>query len=356
MDVIDRYFRTLRILLPKDQRDDIIRELSEEVQSQVAEKEAALGRRLEAGEQAAIIGQYGHPLLMAARYRPQRHLIGPVVFPYYWIVLSVMLALVALAHVLGAVVLLAGGTSAAHIGQLVERAIATALKVAAWVTALGAVADWCLARSRVLEKWNPMVGSSLPQHMQRVVAGAPARVPGADHESPLFWSWQPRSAEPSVSGLVIGVVLGVWWLAGLRFPYLFFGSSADGLEWGNAIDRLYPVLLVAQLTMFAEQFLKYFRPENTALFRVTGFVWLVAGLALIYLVATSDHQWMVWRAEAAARANVIVMRFAGREISLVEFVNLLWSVVFIVVAGLSLWSFLKAVLRRLRGTPMTAHA
>ena len=44
MDVIDRYLRTLRIFLPKDQRDDIIRELSEEIQSQVADNEAA--RRL----------------------------------------------------------------------------------------------------------------------------------------------------------------------------------------------------------------------------------------------------------------------------------------------------------------------
>ena len=95
MDVIDRYLRTLRILLPKDQRDDVLRELSEEMQSQVAEKEAALGRRLTAGEQAAIVSSYGHPLLTAARYRPQRHLIGPVVFPYYWIVLRIALALVA---------------------------------------------------------------------------------------------------------------------------------------------------------------------------------------------------------------------------------------------------------------------
>ena len=31
MDAIDRYFRTLRILLPKHERDDILRELSEEI-------------------------------------------------------------------------------------------------------------------------------------------------------------------------------------------------------------------------------------------------------------------------------------------------------------------------------------
>ena len=122
MDVINRYFRTLRIFLPKAQRDDIIRELSEEVGSQIAETEAALGRPLDAGEQAALIGQYGHPLVTAARYQPQRHLIGPVVFPYYWMVLRVALVLVAMGHLLGAAVLVAGGATAAQIGQLVETA------------------------------------------------------------------------------------------------------------------------------------------------------------------------------------------------------------------------------------------
>lgn len=356
MDVIDRYFRTLRILLPTDQQDDIIRELSEEVQSQVAEKEAALGRPLNTDEHAAIIGQYGHPLLTAARYRPQRHLIGPVVFPYYWIVLRIALVLVAIGHVLGAAVLLAGDTSAAQIGQLVETAIGTALKVAAWVTALAAAADFCLARSRVFEKWNPLVSSPQPQQARRVVATALASVPRVHHKSPLAGPWQIRTTEPSTTHLVIGVVVGVWWLAGLRFPYLFFGSGAAVLEWGPAMDRLYPVLVVAQLAMLVEQLTKYTRPDKTHLFQMARFVWLTTGLSLIYLVATSDQQWMVWSTESAARAHAIVMRFWGREVSLSEFVNSVWSIVFITVAAASAWGVLRSLFRRLRGTPMTAHA
>jgi hypothetical protein len=355
MDVIDRYFRTLRVLLPRDQRDDIMRELSEEVQSQVGEEETALGRRLNARERAAIVGQYGHPLLTAARYRPQRHLIGPIVFPYYWIVLRLTLGLVVMGNVLGAAVLLAGGASAAQIGQLVENAIATVLQVAAWITALGAVADFSIARSRVLEQWNPVAGSSLA-HTQRVIAGALASVPDAHHRTAPSSFRQRRAAEPSVSGLVIGLVLGVWWLAGLRFPYLFFGSGAAGLEWGPAMDRLYPVLVIAQFMMLAEQFVKFARPESTGLFRVARCVLFLAGLALVYLVATSDRQWMLWRAGSSTRAHGTVVPFAGRNISLIEFVNSVWSIVFIVVATLIAWGLLKALSRRFRGTPMPAHA
>jgi len=352
MDVINRYFRTLRILLPKDHKDDIIRELSEEVRSHIAEKEAALGRSLNSAEQSALIGCYGHPLVTAARYRPQRHLIGPVVFPYYWIVLRTTLVLVAMGHLLGAAVLLAGGATAGQIGQLVETAISTALKVTAWITALGAAADFCLARGRVMEGWRPSAGSPLPQHAHHVIAFAAANVPRALHPG----LGQPRTSEPSVSGLIVGLLLGVWWLAGLRFPFLFFGSGGAGLEWGPAMDRLYPVLFVAQLTMLAEQFIKYTGYENARLFRMARSVWSIAGLALIYVVATSDYQWMVWRADSLARANGAVVKVAGRQMSLVDFINVVWSIVFIAVALSSAWAFVRALFKRARGTAMTAHA
>ena len=351
MEIIDRYLRTLRIFLPKNHRDDVIRELSEEIRSQVAEQEVALGRPLTADEQAAIVKQYGHPMLTAARYRPQRYLIGPVVFPYYWIALKLALALVAIGHLLGAAVLLVSGTPVPSLGQLLENAIGIALKVAAWITVLGAGADFYLARSGKLEKWNPIPGA-LPRHTHDVVRSALAGVRGAQIARDLQ---HPRSGEASMSGLVTAIVLSAWWLAGLRFPVLFFGSGADGLEWGNAMQRVYPVLVVAQLTMLAELFVKYFRPDNTRIFRVTRFVWLIGGATLVYFVATSDHQWMVWRADSFVRANVTVLRFAGRDISLAEFVNLIWSTLFIIVAVLSAWGFLKSVLNRFRGTPMTVH-
>jgi hypothetical protein len=108
--------------------------------------------------------------------------------------------------------------------------------------------------------------------------------------------------------------------------------------------------------MLAGQFVKYARPENTGLFRVTRLIWLIAGLAMVHLVATSDRQWMVWRAGSATRVDAAVMGFAGRNISLVEFVNDIWSIVFVVVAASSAWGFLKALSRRFRGAPMTVHA
>src|SRR6185436_19256444 len=98
MELLDRYLGVLRVFLPRRQRDDIVREISEEIHEQLLDKEMTLGRRLTVEEQAEVIGRYGHPLITAARYRPQQHLIGPIVFPYYWIALKFVLAVMLFGH------------------------------------------------------------------------------------------------------------------------------------------------------------------------------------------------------------------------------------------------------------------
>src|SRR5271165_6131818 len=77
MELIDRYLQSVRMALPKAERNDVIRELTDEILSQVEEKEAALGRPLNEDEQVDLLKQLGHPLLLAGRYRKQRYLIDP---------------------------------------------------------------------------------------------------------------------------------------------------------------------------------------------------------------------------------------------------------------------------------------
>jgi hypothetical protein len=335
MDLFDRYFQTLRLFLPKDQRDDIICELSEEIRSQVAEEEAEIGRPLGADEQAAILGRYGHPLVTAARYRRQRYLIGPIVFPYYWLVLKVIIGLVLAIHVVGALMLLASGTPFGQLDPVVERFVATTLKVFGWITVLSALADWWLTRSLVVEKGNPSP-PFLTLHAVAAPKHALAAVPGARRQGPPYWS--PPSARPSegvsVSGFVVLVVLGAWWLLALKFPYLLFGPGSGDVSWGAAIDRLYPVLAVGQVTALAEYFVRLTRPHYARFIRLTQFASLLISWFVIYLVVTSGHQWVVWNGTTGvgSRATIIV-EIAGRELSLINFVDYAVSVVFILAAA-----------------------
>lgn len=90
METLDRYLRAVRPLLPRAQRDDIVAELSEEIRSQMAAREAALGRPLSADDEDDVLRGYGHPMLVGGRYQAAqghlafgRELIGPELFPFY---------------------------------------------------------------------------------------------------------------------------------------------------------------------------------------------------------------------------------------------------------------------------------
>src|SRR5215471_17625660 len=100
MEILDRYLKAVAKALPEAQREDIIRELSEDIRSEMEDKQSELGRPLTEAEQQALLKQRGNPLLLAARYHQDdrrvafgRELIGPVLYPFYIKVLSFNLGL-----------------------------------------------------------------------------------------------------------------------------------------------------------------------------------------------------------------------------------------------------------------------
>ncbi len=92
MDLINRYLQAVKFWLPTKQKQDIIAELSEDIRSQIEDRETDLGRKLNESEIAAILKQRGRPVLVANRFLPQEHLIGPVLFPIYVFVLKIVAA------------------------------------------------------------------------------------------------------------------------------------------------------------------------------------------------------------------------------------------------------------------------
>src|SRR2546430_17400104 len=100
MELLDRYLKAVGKCLPESQRDDILKELSEDIRSEMEDKENELQRPLTKSEQEAIFKQRDNPLVLASRYRQDhrtvafgRQLIGPVLFPFYIKVLSFNLGL-----------------------------------------------------------------------------------------------------------------------------------------------------------------------------------------------------------------------------------------------------------------------
>jgi hypothetical protein len=87
MDLLERYLQAVAEYLPVKNRTDVLAELRTNLEAQIEAHEEELHRPLTEDEAAEILRGHGHPSVVAARYQPQRSLIGPEVFPYYWFTL-----------------------------------------------------------------------------------------------------------------------------------------------------------------------------------------------------------------------------------------------------------------------------
>ena len=154
MELLDRYLQAIEFWLPKRQRQDIIAELSEDLRSQIEEKETELGRKLQDTEVEAILKRCGAPLEVAARYRPQQYLIGPALFPIYRFVLAVsVIGCVVPRFLIWLVFLL---VDPAHRGYLhMENMGATVLYFASFTTLAFAIAERSGVKLEALNTWNP---------------------------------------------------------------------------------------------------------------------------------------------------------------------------------------------------------
>jgi hypothetical protein len=154
MELLDRYLQAIEFWLPKRQRQDIIAELSEDLRSQIEEKETELGRKLEDAEVEAILKRCGAPLEVASRYRPQQYLIGPALFPIYRFVLAVSLIGCVVPRFLIWLVFLL--VDPAHSGYLhVENLWSTVLYFAFFTTLAFAIAERSGVKLEALNTWNP---------------------------------------------------------------------------------------------------------------------------------------------------------------------------------------------------------
>ena len=112
MALLDSYLKAVKLYLPKRQKDDIARELSENILSAMEEREMALGRTLTEAEQAEILTHFGDPSVVARNYRPRDYrvaigweLIGPELFPTFRLFLGFNVAVTLVATARGSVLL-----------------------------------------------------------------------------------------------------------------------------------------------------------------------------------------------------------------------------------------------------------
>jgi hypothetical protein len=268
MELLESYLRAVKRYLPLLQRNDIIKELADDLRSQMEEKEAALGRPLTHEEVAAFLRQNGDPMTVARRYRHDSpsltigwELIGPELFPMYLIILSVNLVLT-LACVAITLLLV-------HVPISLQEFV---FPVLIQITVLTVV----------------FIGLNLVRR-----------------KCPQPWYYPPAELTPmmpvvrwySIAGLFLWVPVLLWWLALPHYPILILGSAAEHLKLAPAWHNFYVPILLLLVASVAQRVISLSRPGWTWLLPFTRLVINAVSVPVLYFLVFKSHTLVVVAAE-----------------------------------------------------------
>jgi len=201
MELLDRYLFAVSKHLPQARREDLIAELKDNLLSQLEDEAASLGRPLTTDEIAEVLRKHGRPLLVALQYLPQRHLIGPVMFPWYWYVLRLAVPVGMVVYLIAFVsqVLFSPGGAFAF-SHLIPGLLSVAFHTMAWVTLTFAVGEFILTHYHKVELKDP--------------GWDPRKLPRVDRDS--------RRETPLTlwADLIVNVLLTLWLIAVPFYPFL----------------------------------------------------------------------------------------------------------------------------------------
>lgn len=279
MDLVDRYLKALENALPAAQRQDILSELSEDIQSEMEDKQNELGRALTEEEQQALLKQRGNPLLLAARYRQDhrslaigRQLIGPVLFPFYVKVLSFNL-----------------GLTFAIIG-----AIFIALAVSGQKIGFHDIVSTCLLQLFIQLGIVTLIFSLVEKHLSKhpdcwdfggfrgglriglkVQKNIDVQIPVGTPDVSRF---------ESVSIIVASAVALAWITEVQRYPFLILGPAAAFLKLAPIWHQVYFPIVLLTVAEIVRAIINLVRPDWTRFRAVYSLILHSGGLVVVYFL------------------------------------------------------------------------
>src|SRR3984893_537667 len=274
MQIVDRYLQSVKKCLPAKQADDIIKELSENISSQIEDKESELQRSLTQPEVEAILKQHGHPLLVASRYRQEqrnvsfgRQIIGPALFPFYIRVLEFNLGLTSVIVLTIFAALFAGGQP---IGNFLEVFSYQLLIQFAIVTLI----FWVMDRhfTKFPDRWDSRTLYRV--HFPVLTAG---------DDGPRI----PRIK--SISELIALAVALFWLRAVQHSPFLIFGPAASFLHLSPEWNRLYLPITALILLAMINAAATLVRPDWVRFHWLMRIVGNVGNLIVAYFLITRGN-------------------------------------------------------------------
>ncbi|MGC2526332.1 MAG: hypothetical protein WA639_01190 [Candidatus Acidiferrum sp.] len=296
MDLIDSYVKAVAKALPEGQREDIVGELSEDIRSEIDDKQKELGRPLSYEEQEALLKQRGNPLLLAARYRQNhgsvafgRQIIGPVLYPFYIKVLSFNLGLT----------------------FLIIALIFTALAVSGQHLGFNSIVSICLLQLFIQLVVVTLIFSLVEQHLQKHpdrwhLKGTGGFALDLKIEKNIHLRIQREmqgmpevSRFESVSIIVASAVALVWLTAAQTHQFLILGPAAAFLKLAPSWHRVYFLIVLLTDIVIVRAIINLVRPDWTGFRAIARLILHASGLAVVFMLIRAGS----WVVAADAVAN-----------------------------------------------------
>jgi hypothetical protein len=335
MELLERYLQAVRTYLPKGQQDDILRELRENLRSQVEDQEGELGRSMSERELGAILKQHGHPIVVATRYRQARYLIRPSLFPVYWFVLKICLTLAAFGQAVAALVMLAQNNPVSQVVGALFNAVSVVLPVFGWVTLVFAVLDLSDSRLHLLEKIISECNLKFePQSLP----------PLRESDDTRFGA--PISRTMTLFELFFSIAFALWWIRVIPFQKLIFFMALGpaGLtdkipfQLGPIWRILFVPVFLLSLAAIAQQVYNWIDPYALTFFAVSRIILHTASFFLLLAVIRAGDLLVLIPGTVSA----------GQFTEPLRLVNLVLHYTFIFVAAGAVFECFKMIRRLVR--------
>ena len=278
METVDRYLKAVAKALPEAQREDIIRELSEDIRSEVEDKQSELGRPLTEAEQQELLKHRGNPLLLAARYHQDdrrvafgRQLIGPVLYPFYIKVLSFNLGLT---FVVIGTIFLALGMSGQRVGfnDIFSTCLLQLFIQLSVVTLIFSLIEKHLTKHP--DRWN----------LSGKCGGVQLDIGKGRNVSLPIEGRQQISRFESVSIIIASAVALVWMTEVQNYPFLILGPAATFLKLAPIWYQVYFPIVLLTVFEIVRATINLVRPDWTLFRAVYSLFVHCGGLAVVYFL------------------------------------------------------------------------
>jgi hypothetical protein len=339
MELIDRYLQAVRFWLPKTQRqEDLLAELGEDLRSQIDDKETELGHPLDKNETAEILKRCGSPMMVAGRLSPQRHLIGPALFPIYEFVLKMVLFWI----LVPVFIFIVGPVNVANSGG--NWGLAVAMTLGNLWSGLFIAAGIVTLVFAVIERTNAHLGTEIKWD--------PLKLPPVRREE------RKPSLLKALCELGFGFFGLIWLLLLPQYPVLILGPAAAFLKAGPMLHKFYlPIVLLgvagllrSGITLARPQW-DWFPPLSELL---QSFLILIVLHYMVQAIGKAPSAYPFVVLQDAVRNSPKYFQLAG-----IANVSILASIVFAwlgvcIAAVLQIWEFLRYLRNRTSGAQRTA--